>query len=242
MGKNNLRYFNIYYWVRKISLSFLFQKFFFLSDRYKRKVVFNSIYKSFHWRDYNKPKKDESVSGLGSDLNICLDLIKNLNFFIYDNNISSILDLACGDFNWMKQIVNSNKKIKKYCGLEIVDKIVSNNNLKYSNEKVKFIVSDIVSDNLPKNYDLIIIRDFFIHISDGDIMKVLNNIKNTGSKFVAINTFPKVEKNININIFGKHRDINLEKEPFNLRNVFISFADYDRQLNIYKIESLNENS
>ena len=74
------------------------------------------------------PNSGESVSGLGSDLNICKQLIFDLNFFITKNNIKSILDLACGDFMWMKNIVMENENIKSYLGLEIVEGIVKNNN------------------------------------------------------------------------------------------------------------------
>ena len=231
MGKNHYRYFNIYYWLRKISFSSFFQNLFFLTDSYKRKIVFHTIVKSFHWRDYNKPKKSESLSGLGSDLEICKKLILDLNVFIKKNNIKSILDLACGDFNWMKILIESNN-IEKYLGLEIVNHIVKNNNELYSNDKIKFMTCDIINDTLPKNYDLVIIRDFFIHIKNNEILKVLAKIKET-SKFIAINTFPKIKTNVDLDYFGHHRDINIEIPPFNMNNPHLRMEDYDRQLNIY---------
>ena len=82
---------------------------------FKRKILFNSIYKSYHWRDYHKPNEKESVSGLGSDVSRCDDLVLDLKKFIKENNINSILDLACGDFVWMKDLVVSNDDIIDYC-------------------------------------------------------------------------------------------------------------------------------
>ena len=52
-----------------------------------QKIIFYLIYKSNHWRSYKKPLKNESVSGLGSDLNITKKLIVDLNNFILSNNI-----------------------------------------------------------------------------------------------------------------------------------------------------------
>ena len=247
MAKNQYRYFNIYYWIRKFTFSSFFQNIFVLPKSYKRKIVFKSIFKSFHWRDYNKPKPDESVSGLGSDLHICEDLINDLDFFINKHEIKSILDLACGDFNWMKKLIQLNKKITSYCGLEIVDEIVKKNIISYSNDKIKFIHSDIMQDTIPKNFDLVIIRDFFIHISNNDIKKVINKVKQSNVKYVAIGTLSNIEINRDLKAYGHHRSINIEKQPFNLKKPYLKLKDsvprtHYRDLNIYDLKLINEKS
>ena len=127
MAKNLFRHLNLYYWLRKLSFSKLFQNFRFFNDSFKRKIIFYYIFKSLHWRDYNKTQSEESVSGLGSDVRITEKLVLELSGFIKDNQIKSLLDVACGDFIWMKNIVNENKSLR-YCGLEIVNDIVENNN------------------------------------------------------------------------------------------------------------------
>ena len=124
MTKNAKRYFNTYYWLRKFFSTNLFRKYFFLPISFKRKILFNSIYKSYHWRDYYRPNEKESVSGLGSDVNRCDKLVLDLKKFVKENKIKSILDLACGDFVWMKDLIISNEDINHYCGLEIVEEIV----------------------------------------------------------------------------------------------------------------------
>ena len=126
--------------------------------------------------------------------------------------------------------------------MEIVDKVVNENKLNYANEKIKFLCTDVISEELPNNYDLIIVRDFLIHINNKEVFKLLSKLKKLNSKFIAINTFPKVKNNIDIGSFGQHRDINFEIEPFNLKNMFISIPDYDRRLNIYKIDQIDEKS
>ena len=242
MAKNKYRYFNLYYWIRKFTFSSFFQNIFIFSNSYKRKIVFKSIFKSFHWRDYNKPKYGESVSGLGSDLNICEKLIKDLHFFIDKHKIKSILDLACGDFNWMNKLTKLNNQITSYYGLEIVDEIVKKNIISYSNEKIKFSRSDVVHDDMPKNFDLVIIRDFFIHISNKDINEIINKVRKSNIKYIVISTLSTIEKNNDLKAFGHHRDINIEKKPFNLINPYLRLKDYNRDLNIYDMRMINEKS
>ena len=165
MSKNLYRYFNVYYWLRKFSFSRIFQILFYFNNNIKRKIIFYLIYKSSHWRDYNKIKEDESISGLGSDIKVTKKLIVELENFIKDNKINSLLDIACGDFLWMNKLINKNKNLD-YLGLEIVEDIVNKNNLLYSNSKIKFKCADVLKNEIPKNYDLILIRDFFIHIKN----------------------------------------------------------------------------
>ena len=236
MGKNSYRYFNFYYWIRKFTFTTFFQNFFLFSKSYKRKLVFKSILKSFHWRDYNKPKLGESVSGLGSDLDICEKLITDLHFFMDKHKIKTILDLACGDFNWMRKLIELHTNIQAYRGLDIVDEIVEKNNISYSNEKIRFVNCDVVQDDLPNNFDLVIIRDFFIHISNKDINEVILKVKKINARYMAINTQSTVEKNIDLFAFGHHRDINIEKTPFNLNNPYLKLKDFDRELNVYDLK------
>ena len=68
MSKNEYRYLNLYYWLRKLSFTKFFQNNIFLSNSFKRKIIFNLIFKSYHWRDYHKTTINESDSGVGSDL------------------------------------------------------------------------------------------------------------------------------------------------------------------------------
>ena len=234
MSKNKYRYFNLYYWLRKLTFTKFFQKNSFISNNFKRKVIFNLIFKSYHWRDYRKANLDESFSGLGSDLNVTKQLIKDLDFFLKNNQIVSILDVACGDFVWMNKLINLNKNLN-YLGLEIVESVVSSNNEKFSTEKIKFICSDVINDKLPQNYDFVLVRDFFIHIKNTDIISLIKRIKDSNCKYFAINNFPNIKSNDEIKGYGHHRHVNVEIPPFNLTNPYKIIDDHDRKLNIYKI-------
>ena len=234
MSKNKYRYLNLYYWLRKLSFTKFFQKNVFISNNFKRKIIFNLIFKSYHWRDYHKTTINESDSGLGSDLIVTKQLIKDLDIFFKNNQITSILDIACGDFFWMNKLINNNKHLN-YLGLEIVESIVKNNNKIFSNQKVKFKCTDVINEELPQNHDFILIRDFLIHIKNTDIINLVHKIKKSNCKYFAINNFPNIKKNDEIKGYGHHRYVNIEIPPFNLTNVFKVIDDHDRKLNIYKI-------
>ena len=233
MSKNKYRYLNLYYWLRKLVFTKFFNYFFLLPKTTKRKIIFFLIYKSNHWRSYKKPLKNESVSGLGSDLYITKKLILDLNNFILSNNIKSILDIGCGDFNWMKHIVNKNLSIN-YLGIDIVEDIINENNKLYSSSKVNFKCDDVLNYKFSFKYDLVLFRDFFIHIKNKDIMNMIDKVKSSHCKYFAINNFPNIKKNTNVKGYGHHRLINIEIDPFNLNQVFYKIEDYDRKLNIYK--------
>ena len=235
MSKNKFRYINIYYWLRKVSFSNIFQKNSFLNENLKRKIIFYLIYKSFHWRDYHKTSLNESSSGLGSDINVTKKLTNDLDDFLKKNKIKSLLDIACGDFVWMNKLISKNNNLK-YLGLEIVDKIVINNNKLFSNSNIKFKCLDVINESFPKNYDFILVRDFLIHIKNNDVINLIKKIKESNCKFFAINNFPYIKINKENKGYGHHRFLNIEIEPFNLKNVYKVINDHDRKLNIYKIK------
>ena len=224
--------FNLNYWLRKFYTSRFFQLLPINKSRLKKRV-FTSIYKSNHWvqDDDILPKENISISGHGSNTNTeqFYNLEKNLNDVIENYNIKSILDMPCGDFLWMKEILK-NKKIN-YLGIDIVEELIKKNNIKFKTKNIEFENHDIVNFFSERSFDLIIIRDLFIHIDNSDILRILNNIKDLDFKYIALNSY---ENEINENvIIGKHRKINLLAHPFNLKKPFYFFKDFEKDKNIF---------
>ena len=167
--------FNRYYWLRKIYTSKLFQLLQIKNPELKKKI-FTSIYKSNHWvqNGSSLPKEFVSVSGHGSNIgtNQHRQLVDNFTYIIEKYEINSILDMPCGDFLWIKEIVK-NKDIK-YLGIDIVEELIKDNNLKFKNEKNNFHFFDIINFNTNEKFDLVLIRDLFLHIKNSDIIKIIN--------------------------------------------------------------------
>ena len=172
------------------------------------KDIFTDYYKNNSWSG------KESVSGPGSDYEQTKFLIPELDIMLKYLNIKSMLDIPCGDFNWMKRIDLS--KIS-YHGADIVEPLIKNNNRKYQKENITFSVLDLVNDKLPM-VDLVMVRDCLVHMPTEDVFKALDNIKNSGSKYLLTTNFlwNHQEDNQDISV-GQWRRINLQKNPYNFK-------------------------
>lgn len=237
MKKNK---FEINYWLRKLYTTKFFQSLPIDKSKLKKKI-FTSIYKSNHWvqNSQSLPNKFISVSGHGSNLNTeqYHNLYSNFVTMLEKYKINSLIDMPCGDFLWIKKIINEKKL--KYLGIDIVEELIASNKKNYFNKNINFLTKDIVNFYTDEKYDLVLIRDFFIHINNSDIIQILKNLKNMRIKYVALNNY-NIEQNKDV-IIGQHRKVNLLIEPYNLPNPIFSFKDHenDKFLYLYKLEDLN---
>lgn len=200
------------------------------------KDLFTKYYKENSWRGI------ESLSGPGSDYEQTKYLIPELQIFLKNFNIKSILDAPCGDFNWMKKIDLSGIL---YTGGDIVDEMIKQNNKKYKNKNISFEIIDIVNDNLPKS-DLIIVRDCLVHLPNSDIFKALKNIKKSKSKYLLTTHFSWRSHVNNKDIpVGAWRRINLQESPFNFSlpkytiiEGNIQSYDRDKTMSLWEIKDI----
>jgi SAM-dependent methyltransferase len=208
------RFLKINYFLRKF-YTFKFLNFFFSED-YLRKKIFKYIFFSGYWSDYNSGVS-KSVSGKGSNYDNTLYLKNELKTFFREKKIKKILDIGCGDFNWMSNLLKD-IAYESYLGVDIVKNLVDDNSEKYGSKKVKFLCHDIVSENIDfiDEFDFILVRHVFIHLKNSNIIKVLNKIKKINFKYLAITSDPYRYSNVDLKTEGRYRDINLIIEPFNL--------------------------
>ena len=150
-------------------------------------------------------------------------------------NIKSILDLPCGDFNWMKQI---NLNGIKYHGADIVEPLIMENKKLY--QKYEFSVINLVKDTLPK-VDLIFCRDCLFHLPNNLIREALKNIKKSGSKYLLTTTYSwKHLPNMDCKV-GQWRRLNLELEPFSLPapiELIVEGTYRDKSMGLWLIENI----
>jgi hypothetical protein len=168
------------------------------------KAIFTDIYKRNTWGS------PDSISGPGSNMQQTATIILELPKIIAEFEVKSILDLPCGDFFWMRTV-----DIGKvtYTGGDIVEELIINNNMKFTNPERQFIILDILKDQLP-TVDLIFCRDCLVHLSLRDIQRALNNFKASNSKYLITTTFTRSDKFMDI-ATGQWRPINLQLFPFN---------------------------
>jgi len=165
--------------------------------------IFTDIYKTNYWGS------SESRSGLGSEFIQTKEIREKLPPLFKELGIISLLDIPCGDFNWLKEV---NLSFLSYIGADIVDDVVISNIENYSQNNRKFIKLNILKDELPK-VDLILCRDLFIHISFNDIFTSIANIKKSGSKYLLTTSYPSIKINQDI-LSGQWHPLNLLIPPF----------------------------
>ena len=153
----------------------------------------------------------ESVSGSGSTLAMTTSIRSLLPIVFKKFEINSILDVPCGDFNWMK-LVDLNGI--SYLGGDIVEPLVADLNRNFSSNSISFRQFDITIDLFPKS-DLVLNRDCLFHLSYRDIELTLSNFLKSGSKYFLSTSYENGGKFMNADIrSGDFRPIDLFDSPF----------------------------
>tara|TARA_B000000609_G_C24143706_1_gene332852 strand:+ start:515 stop:1192 length:678 start_codon:yes stop_codon:yes gene_type:complete len=189
---------------------------------------FELIYNENFW------ESEESRSGIGSEIENTKEVLKALEHFIKEFKIKSIIDIPCGDYNWMSSMDMRNLK---YQGHDIVKQLITDNKKKFKNSNISFIHSDITNSKLGKA-DLMLVRDCLVHFSFEDIKKSIFRIKQSRSKYLMTTSFVNVDKNIDI-YSADWRPINLEKGPFNFPKPLMTYNEKCNEMDgIYTDKSL----
>ena len=180
--------------------------------------------------------QNESKSGLGSTLSFTENIRKELINIIQENKINNILDTSCGDWKWMRLIQN---QLCDYTGIDVVNKIIENNNNIYSDKKTKFIHSDFLTyiKKLPdKSFDLIFCRHTLEHLMTSYNIDFLNECKRV-SKYLLVTGY-NIDHVVNIDLDDKtYRPINLKQNPYAmLLNPYFIKKIYDGPISDYKPE------
>lgn len=182
-----------------------------------RKRVFSHVYKSNHWSN------DESASGPGSTLASTRTLRLFLPSILRAVGARTLLDAGCGDYNWMKEIIDG-CDLELYLGIDIAEGVIEANQKRYARENVIFMNLDIAEDPLLKA-DVILCRDVLAHLSYVDIHQVLRNFKKSGAKYLLASSFSAIRENNLEMISGNFRAVNLRVAPFNFPEPLVSILE-----------------
>ena len=180
----------------------------------KQEGVFTEVYQELGW----SKRQMESVSGTGSTLENTEILRSELPKVCKKYDINNIVDIACGDFNWMKEIVN---EFKYYRGVDIVKDLIKANKEKYKNfENVDFMVADVITEFdkciKGKDIDAVILKDVLVHFPNKYVMKVLDSLHKSSIKYVFITHFDSIELNCDIGEFNGWRPQNFTLSPWKM--------------------------
>lgn len=176
------------------------------------KEIFEDIIHNHRWCDV--------LCGSGSTLTYTTRLRDDLPDLLATYQITSMLDAPCGDFSWMSLVAFP--KPFTYIGADIVESMILDNRQNYPD--VDFRVLDISKDRLP-DADMIFVRDCLIHLSNVDVLRVLDNICSSSIKYVMLTSYKPAHAQINDIRTGDFRPINMQADPFNLPPPLASLDD-----------------
>ena len=192
--------------------------------------VFSKIYRNNLWAD------PESLSGRGSTLARTGVIRAELPRLLHDAGAKTLLDAACGDFNWMR---HCDLGSVQYIGVDIVPELIAQNREKFECQRRRFAILDITSTQVPEA-DIILCRDCFVHLSFKDIHSALDNFKKSKASFLLATTHTSVSMNEDIPT-GAWRSVNLQAWPFNLPHpdrLIVEDPDLGKCLGLWRIQNL----
>lgn len=168
--------------------------------------VFRRIFMERAWAN------GETVCGPGSSAWATAEISQRLPALLTELGARSLLDAACGDFNWMRDVVLD----VDYVGCDIVPELIAQNNRRYANSTRRFECLDIAASPLPAA-DVVLCRDCLGHLPFATIDSALRNFARSGSTYLLATTFPQTAANHDIAAAPDWRPLNLELPPLDFR-------------------------
>jgi hypothetical protein len=175
---------------------------------------FTKIHETNYWAS------GESRSGEGSTLDATQDVRAALEAFIVEHGVTSILDVPCGDFNWMRHVAMN----IPYTGGDIVEAMILRNREMYGRKDRTFEVIDLTRTTLAR-CGLVFTRDCLNHLSIPDIRLAIGNIRASGAEFLAVTQFPQQTVNRAQETGFIYRELNFQLPPFNWPAPFAIFSE-----------------
>lgn len=155
-------------------------------------------------------QRSESLSGPGSCLAQTRELRERLPLLVENLGIRSLLDAACGDFNWMQHVDLGGAD---YIGVDVLGEIIAANRWHHAAANRRFERADVTRDPLPRA-DAVFSRDLLNHLSFADVFRALANFRSSGATYLMTTTFTRPRPNQDT-AGGEWRTLNLTLPPFN---------------------------
>jgi SAM-dependent methyltransferase len=184
------------------------------------KNVFTNIYEKELW---GKGRG----SGTGSSLRTTKKYIPFLEEFLKDNNIKSVIDYGCGDWQFSQHI---NWGDIDYLGLDIVDFVIENNKKQFPNYS---FISDTDVFKYLDGRELIIIKDVIMHWPDKEIETFLDKLTTYNIWILLVNSSGKQPLKRRLKL-GGFSHLEYDKFPLNKYNPELVFTFRNRQVVLIK--------
>ena len=165
-------------------------------------------FKAYGSRAWVSNRGQHSLSGLGSELAATRTVVEGLPELLAAVGCTRLLDIGCGDWNWMREV----RLPCDYIGIDIVPEVIEANR-RYERGGVEFLVLDAIEGPLP-TADVVLCREVLFHLSFQDGKTVLANIRTAG-KWLLATSDTRIWFSSDV-ATGDFRRINLERAPYRL--------------------------
>ena len=164
-------------------------------------------------------------SGYGSAVQSTTTYRHVLETFIRLNGVRTVLDLACGDWQFSKFMPWASYGIS-YLGLDVSDYIIEVNTAAYTSDHCKFgVINDPSELSELGPFDLVICKDAMQHMPNDTINQYLDKFEKIGRHCLITNDIYPNGIGLNHDIEdGGWRSVDIRQPPFS-RNACV-FAEY----------------
>ena len=152
----------------------------------------------------------DSLSGAGSTEAATRRVAGQLSAFLAEVGCRRLVDIGCGDFNWMRGLTGD----FAYLGIDVVPEVIADNVRLHGGGTRRFLCLDATREAIEPG-DVALCREVLFHLSFADGLRLLRNIRAAGFRYVVLTDDRATWVNGDITS-GGFRLLNLSKGPFRL--------------------------
>ena len=139
--------------------------------------AFDEVYRKAYWR------QGDSLSGVGSEGSWAADYCAIVADRVGSLGLMTAVDAGCGDFSIGVRLA---QQFERYTALDISAFVIERNRGAHGHlQNVTFAVQDLIEAPIPMA-DLVMVRQVFQHLTNTQILAILNNIARSGARFALI--------------------------------------------------------
>lgn len=193
------------------------------------------------WREIREQFQcNESPNGPGSTMRATGNIRRALPAMLRKHKIRTMLDAPCGDWNWLQ---HTNIGNVKYTGWDVDQGILDTARQRAPEGCVFDLVNLLTVERIP-SFDLIMCRDFTIHLPTQNVVDLLAKFAASGSKFLLTTNYPAGHNDYDFAPEGHDgrpgyyaNPWNLEAPPFSLpgRVDRIAEDDGDHEMVLFRL-------
>lgn len=168
---------------------------------------------------YEDPASDwGGHSGGGSHSYFTIPYRGFVSGFIRMNNISSVVDIGCGDWQFSKFMDFGGAS---YTGLDVVPALIDSNSARFGGPQCQFALMPTDLSDTPSG-DLLLMKDVLQHLPDREIRRFVTDVFPRFRYCLITNSYQKLDTGQNHEIrVGNFRCLDLTAAPYRLRGAYV---------------------